>query len=66
MDLAVYRQIEDYMIAISSDEHFTSVYKQWKIICVSKEIKPETYSKREGFKQFNKKGLAYIQDNFVI
>ena len=66
LKLSVYRQIEDYMIAISNDPNFTSEYKEWKFICVCKELEKDIYSKREGFKQFNKKGLVYKQDNFEI
>lgn len=66
LDISVYRQIEDYMIAISNDPNFTSEYKVWKFICVCKELKKEIYSKRNALKQFNKKGLAGIQDNFEI
>lgn len=66
LGIEVYRQIEDYMIAISKDPEFNSVYRNWKFICVCKEITDDVIAKIEALKNFGKKGLANQQSNFEI
>lgn len=66
LSMEVYRQIEDYMLAIKKDPEFNSIYKIWKFICVCKELTDDIKDKIESFKQYGKKGLVNIQSNFEI
>ena len=62
----VYRQIEDYMIAINKAPEFISDYIQWKFICVCNEIDDEVKSRYEAFKEYGKKCLVYKAKNYEI
>lgn len=66
LDMGVYRQIEDYMLAISKDPEFNSVYRNWKFICVCKEITDDVIGKIASLANYGKKGLANINKNFEI
>lgn len=66
LGIDVYRQIEDYMIAISKDPEFNSVYRDWKFICVCTEISDDVMAKIDSYKDRGKKGLANIQRNFEV
>lgn len=62
----VYRQIEDYMTAISKDPEFTSSYVQWKFVCVCNEIDDEVKARYEAFKEHGKKCLVHKIKNYEI
>ena len=66
LGIEIYRQIEDYMLAISKDPEFNSVYRDWKFICVCTDITEDILAKRESFKDKGKKGLVNQQSNFEI
>ena len=66
LGIDVYRQIEDYMIAISKDPEFNSVYRDWKFICVCTQISDDVMDKIDSFKDRGKKGLANMQRNFEV
>lgn len=66
LGIEIYRQIEDYMIAVSKDPEFNSVYRDWKFICVCTEITDDVLAKIESYKELGKKGLANRQRNFEI
>ncbi len=66
LGIDIYRQIEDYMLAISKDPEFNSVYRNWKFICVCKEITDDILAKIASNKDRGKKGLADMQGNFEI
>lgn len=62
----VYRQIEDYMMAIKKEPEFNSQYFNWKFICVCAELSQEVLDKREAHKDKGKYGLVEPQGNYEI
>lgn len=62
----VFRQIEDYMMAIKKEPEFNSLYMNWKFICVCSELSQEVVDKREAHKDKGKKGLIEPQGNYEI
>ena len=66
MGMDIYRQIEDYMLAVSKDPEFNSVYRVWKFICVCTELTDDIYDKIDSYKGQGKKGLAGGQRNFEV
>jgi len=66
IDIRVYRQIEDYMLAVYKDPEFNSKVVDWKFICVGKELSEDIIAKRNAYKQYNKHGLVNIVDNFEV
>lgn len=62
----IYRQIEDYMIAIKKEPEFNSQFMNWKFICVCSELSQEVIDKREAHKDRGKKGLVEPQGNYEI
>lgn len=62
----IYRQIEDYMMAIKKEPEFNSIYCSWKFICVCCELSPEVIDRRNSYNERGKKGLVNCQSNYEI
>lgn len=62
----VYRQIEDYMLAVNKDPEFMSSYRQWKFICVCNEIDDEVKVRYKSMKEYGKKCLVFKTDDYEI
>lgn len=61
-----YRQIEDYLNIIISDDRFNSATRKWKFYLVSNKIKDEIKSRYEAFKEKGKRYLVYEVEKYEI